>query len=283
LNNFDYRDPETIEELISILSENPESMLLAGGTDLINEMKEGKHTPRLVVSARKINEMKGISLDSDGSLNIGAATTLSEVVNSPLVKNFQEAISAAAKTVGSTQVRNRGTIGGNVCHASPAADTAPVLLALEAKANVEGPGGQRVIPFTEFFKGVGKTALQQGEVLKSISVPAGASGMKCLYFKLGVRKAMEITIASVAVAVSISEGYCKDIRIALGSVAPVPIRCSRTEGFLIGKKVREAAEEAAQAVKNECSPIDDIRATGEYRREMVGNLLKKALIILTAD
>jgi len=281
MKSFTYFDPESIDEVVCLLREKENCELIAGGTDLLVNIKQELSSPDVLISLRKIKEMKTIKKKTNGSLTIGAATPLSKVVMSPEVQNFQVAISTAAEKVGSKQIRNRGTIGGNICNASPAADTAPILLALEAKANIEGQDGKRVVPMTEFFLGPGNTALQRGEVLTDIVIPTEAANFQCAYLKLGVRKALEIPIVGVAVAVKTVDGKCKMARIALGAVAPTPMRSSKAERVIAGADLTEnteaIAEEAARLAMEECSPITDIRASKEYRRDMVGIIVKRAI------
>lgn len=279
LVRFEYRDPASIDEAVRLLEEsNGKGTVIAGGTDLLVEMKQGKRAPELLVGLRRIGELREIRREADGSLSLGAAATLTDVAKSSVVTGFSRAISAAAATVGSTQVRNKGTIGGNLCHASPSADTAPVLLVLDARVEIKGPGGgSRVIQLSEFFLGPGETALRRGELLTRILVPADSANLKCVYLKLGVRKAMEIAIAGVAVALRVANGSCQVARVALGAVAPVPMRSAKAEACLVGARPEAAAEEAARAAREECKPITDIRATAEYRRDMVGVLVKRAI------
>ena len=278
---FAYFDPESIDEVVRLLREKENCELIAGGTDLLVNIKQELSSPDALISFRKIKEMKTIKKETNGSLTIGAATPLSKVVTSPEVRNFQIAISNAAEKVGSKQIRNRGTIGGNICNASPAADTAPILLALEAKAKIESQDGKRVVPMTEFFLGPGNTALQRGEVLTALVIPTEAANFQCAYLKLGVRKALEIPIVGVAVAVKTVDGRCEIARIALGAVGPTPMRSSRAERLVTGADLTEnteaIAEEAARLAMEECSPITDIRASKEYRRDMVGIIVKRAI------
>lgn len=278
LGSFEYREPTTIHEVIALLTESGgKGAILAGGTDLLVEMKQGLRSAELLIGLRRVQELRGIGREADGSLSIGAAATLSEVANSPVVRGFHRAISAAVETVGSVQIRNRGTIGGNLCHASPAADAAPVLLALDARAEIQDSRGKRTIPLSEFFVGPGATVLGNGDVLTRIWVPPESETLKCIYLKLGVRKAMEIAIAGVAVTMGIVDGYCRKARVALGAVAPKPFRSAAAEGCLAGRRPGAAAEEAARLAMEDCEPITDLRATAEYRRDTVGVLVKRAI------
>jgi CO/xanthine dehydrogenase FAD-binding subunit len=278
MEKFCYRDPETVEETVRLLNENSgRAVVLSGGTDLVVLMKQGKRTPEMLVSLKHIKELKEIKLEADGSLRIGPSATLNEISCSKVVNDFQPAIAVAAASVGSNQVRNRGTIGGNICHASPSADTAPILLTLDAKVELKGLNGSRVVPLSEFFVGPGKTVIEPGELLTGILVPASSAGLKAVFLKLGVRKAMEISIASVAVALKMNDDICKTARIAFGAVAPTPMLSKKVENCLVGNKVLDKVEEAADIVMGECRPITDIRATADYRRQMIGVLVKRAL------
>jgi CO/xanthine dehydrogenase FAD-binding subunit len=275
---FDYHRPASISEVLRVLEESDgQGVVLAGGTDLLVEIKQGRRAPSLIISLGRIRELQEIRREADGSLRIGATATLSEIAKSPQVRGFHPAISEAVSTVGSTQVRNRGTLGGNLCNASPSADAAPVLLALDAQAQIQGSGGSRVVPLSEFFAGPRKTVLQRGEILTDVWVPAESASLKCTYLKLGVRKAMEIAIAGVAVALRIAEDRCEVARVALGAVAPTPVRSTRAEDCLMGSRVETVIKEAARAARDDCQPITDIRASADYRRDMVSVLVKRAI------
>jgi carbon-monoxide dehydrogenase medium subunit len=226
--------------------------------------------------------MGAITFDKkDSILRIGAMATLSEIVSNPLViKNFG-IIANAADEVASVQIRNRATIGGNICNASPAADTIPALLVLQSKLKLIGSTGHRIVPLENFFTGPRSTVLKADEILTEVVVPLPPARSTSVYLKHGVRKAMNIAIVGLAVLIvfdSSKKNIFEDIRIGLGSVAPTPIRALRAEKILSGKAPQNhIIEAAAIEAANETSPISDIRASAEYRREIVRVLTERAI------
>jgi carbon-monoxide dehydrogenase medium subunit len=271
-----YLKPRTLEEAIELLTKIRGSRVLAGGTDLLVDLKTGRVSAEALVDIGAIRELRGVE-DLGDRIRIGAATRLQEIVESDVVARELPLLRNAVESMGSWQIRNLATVGGNLCNASPAADTAPPLLAYEAELVIVGPRGTRVVPITKFFTGYRRTALGEGEILKEIVIGKRAwSGWS--YIKLGRRSSFTLSIVSVAVLTSTRGGVLEDVRIALGSVAPTPIRAYRAEEYLRGREVSlEVLERAAEIAREEVSPIDDVRASAWYRREMVYRLTLDAL------
>lgn len=277
---IEYHCPTELEQALKLLSElKEECTVIAGGTDLVPALRTGRISlPEgfHIIDISAIQELDYIITD-DGMVRIGAITRVSDIGESPVVKEDVPILADAASQLGSLQVRNLGTIGGNLCNASPAADTAPPLLALDAKVNVMGISGQRLVPLAEFFTGPGETILALGEVLAEVQIPITEAAGSC-FIKLGRRNAFTLSIVSVATLVKVKDGIFVDVRIALGAVAPTPIRASQAEEYLIGKETSEQViDKGAKVVASEVKPISDVRASAEYRRDMSYILTKRAI------
>ncbi|MDP2663174.1 MAG: FAD binding domain-containing protein [Dehalococcoidia bacterium] len=276
---FEYLEASTIKEAVSLLSRyREEATAIAGGTDLVVQMRYGDLAPKYLINLKTIRGLDYISEES-GGLRIGALATIRAVETSPLIKERFGVLAQAAHLLGSVQVRNLATIGGNLCHAAPSADTAPPLLALGAKAKLTGPDGTRTLPLEDFFEGPSKTALKEGEILIELQAPTPAPRSGGVYLKHSIRRAMDIAFIGTAVVVEMANGHgiCKDIRIALGAVAPVPMRALKAEAHLRGKKLEEGLlREAGEIASQECNPISDIRCSAEHRREIVKVFVRRA-------
>lgn len=279
LPNFSYLTPETLKEACSLLAERGSSAkVMAGATDLIPPMKDKAIKPEYLIDLKNISELNYLEFDAAVGLKIGALTKLRTIETSDLVKEKNPAVAHAAKVVASTQVRAKGTMVGNICNASPSCDTAPILLAQGAKILVQGPEKERVIPIEKFFIGVKKTALEVGEIVTGIVIPPLAENEKAVYIKHAVRKAMDLAIIGVAVKIKVENGICTDAKIALGAVATTPIRAPKAEAVLIGKKLtEEVIKEASVTAMDSCNPISDIRASAEYRKDMIRVFTKRAI------
>lgn len=274
-----YFQPESLEEALKLLKRHGKNAkVLAGGTDLVPLLKRKELAPEYIISINSVPGLKGITQDGQGGLKIGAATTYAELLSSSIVRDRYPALVDAAQDVAAAQVRNLGTIGGNLCHAAPSADMSPPLIILGAKAEIAGPKGRRTIPLEEFFRGPNRTALKANEMLVAIQVPSPGPGAGAAYLKLGARRAMEIAMVGVAAWVRLKDGLCQEARIALGAVAPKPIRAIKAEQLLWGKGLSSEVigEAAAQAAK-EAKPISDVRCSADYRRQMVRVLAGRAL------
>ena len=276
---FDYWEPRTVQEAIALLSRyGGTAKVIAGGTDLLNAIRSKLLAPEHVVDIGSIPGLDSLTYDDHGTLSIGALATLRAVETSPQVKKHHTVISQAAGQIGSVAIRNVGTIAGNLCHASPAADMAPSLLALGAKAKIVGPAGERTVALDDFFAGPGRTVLASDEMLVEIQVPAMPPQTNAVYLKHAIRGAADLSIVGVAVMASLEDGCCRNVKIALGAVAPTPMRARSSESVLEEKKLDHALiENAGRAASDECRPITDVRASADYRREMVKVLTQWAI------
>ncbi len=268
---FQYLQPLTLQEATSLLAKKDgEAKVIAGGTDLINLIRTKTIKPRYVVDIGRIPGLDQVRYEGDGTLSIGALTTLRTLETSNDVKQRHPVIAQAAGQIGSVAIRNVGTAGGNLCHASPAADTAPSLIALGATVKILGPAGAKTVNLEDFFTAPGRTVLQRGEILAEVCVPPMPPDSKGVYLKHASRGAADLAVVGVAVSVIWDRGYCRNVKIALGAVAPTPMRARNAERMLEGKKIDDALiDQVAQAAAAESQPITDVRASADYRREMV--------------
>lgn len=272
-----YCAPETLEELFAHLRDRT-ACVMAGGTDLLIAIREKGLRPSCMVDIKGIAELRGIERTNGGGLSVGATTTLHEIETSRMVREICPVLGDAVGMIGSLQVRNRGTIGGNLSNASPAADSAPALLVLEAELELGSVSGTRVVPAEIFFVGPGKSVLTQGEILKRIRIPRPAPLTRSTYLKFGPRKAMDIAIVGVAVSLVFDgEGSCRNARVALGSVAPTPVRAKKAEAALLGELNEQRIREAATLVAAEADPVDDVRGGKAYRMDLVKVLAMRAI------
>jgi carbon-monoxide dehydrogenase medium subunit len=279
VKNFEYFAPQEIGEALILLAQHAESAKpLAGGTDLFLRMARESTVPRFVVDLKKITDLRGVK-SINGKLRLGALTLMDDVASCRLVHEGWRILAEGARAVGSVQTRNRATLGGNLCNASPAADTAPPLLALQARAKIVSSRGEREIPLESFFVGPGKSCLLPDELLKEIVIPPGSLNSGGSFYRC-TRVAMDIALVNSAVLLTWnpSEGTIDEIRIALGAVAPTPIRATRAEDLLRGReptleRIQEAADQAALGSR----PIDDVRSSAAYRCEIVRVLTCRAI------
>jgi CO/xanthine dehydrogenase FAD-binding subunit len=259
--------------------------VLAGGTDLLVDLKSGTPAPRMIVDISRAEDMRGVALTKDG-LRIGAITTHSEILRSPLVREHAPALAAAVRTIGAVQTRNLGTIGGNLATAVPSLDGGPPLVALDAQATLAGPRGQRKLPLAEFFAGPRKTALEADELLLEIVIPRRNLGKPAAFLKFGLRKGQALALVNVAASFRVdpARNAFVDVRIALGAVAPTVIRASQAEAYLEGRAISpEAMARAGEIAVGDARPIDDFRASAAYRRELIAVLTRRALASACAD
>ncbi len=277
MHAFDYCAPKDLEEALDVFAEYGErARALAGGTDLVLFMERGRLRPEMVVEVPVCLPFVGIEV-TDGSVRIGSRTTMRELETSPTIKQHIPVLAQAAGEVGSVQIRNLATIGGNICTASPAGDTLPPLLVLDAQVRLRRKGGERVVPLREFFTGPGQTVREPDELLTEVLVPIPKGQVGMQFYKLAVRRYMDIAIVNVATLLKVDEdGVIIDARLAFGSVAPTPIRVEEAEERLKGNKLDEfLLEEVAQLAQAKSQPITDQRGTAEYRRIMVYRLAKR--------
>jgi CO/xanthine dehydrogenase FAD-binding subunit len=280
MESIEYLKPNNIKELLLLVAENKSRMtVIAGGTNLIPEMRDGVKTPQVLVDVSDLGELAGIQLDTDG-ITIGAATTIAEIAASPVIREHLPILSKAAGELGNPLTRNRATIGGNLANASPCADTAPPLLALEATVHIIDAGGkERAVPIEKFFMGYKLTRLGRGDVMTRISLSLPEREAKGGHTKLGLRKAASICVASVALMLLKENGHIAKVRIAFGSVAPQPIRAYALEALIEGNVINDALLADCDALlQKEISPIGDIRGTQSYRQAATGAILRRNLL-----
>jgi carbon-monoxide dehydrogenase medium subunit len=279
LPKFEYLAPTTLEEALSLLSKyKAKAKVIAGGTDLVPKLKRRETgAPEYVIDIKGIPGLDKIKPNGSG-LNIGALATIGAVESSAIIQQKFSILAQAARSMASPQVRNRGTIAGNICNAVPSADSAPALLTMEASLKVISQKGERVVGIEQFFTGPNQTVLTDDEVLAEIHLPNMPPTSKGVYLKLSPRRAMDLAIVGVAAVVIPQDGICQDIRLALGAVAPTPIRTKKAEEMLKGQKLDDSSiAKAAKTAAAEAKPIDDHRASAEYRRDMVEVLVKRAI------
>lgn len=277
MQHFQFYSTKSIDDALHFLSENgDQTRIIAGGTDLIPRLREEDPRPEFVLNILEIGKLNGIT-ELNRVLRIGSTTTHTQLVESDILqKNFPSLIQAAA-SVGGPLIRNRGTIGGNIANASPAADLAPALLAMDAEVVLMSEKGTRVVALRDFFVGPGKTLLDPNELLAEISIPLPKG--KGVFLKLGRRQAMTLSIVNVAVCLEMEGTICRSAKIAMGSVAPTPIRCPRAEMMLIGKEIdQELISKCAEEAMAMSKPLDDQRAKAWYRMQAGEVLLRRALV-----
>jgi len=281
IREFKYFEPHTLSEALALLNQynnNGTAKILAGGTDLLVGMKTKEIALDYLINIKYIHDLNYIKYEEE-KLRIGATVTMREIVDNDLINEKFNILVQAASVLGSVQVRNRATIGGNLCNAAPSAELAPALLTLDAQARLVGKKGERIVPLEEFFLGPGKTVLD-GEIITEIIIPSSSDQIRGVYLKNSPRRAMDIAVVGVAVAgiLDRDKKMFNKVRVAFGAVAPTPMRAVKTEQFLINKEISSSLiKEAAQLSTNEAKPISDVRSTDWYRREMVGVLVERAL------
>jgi len=282
MNQFKYISPENKEEALKILKEERvNSCIVAGSTNVLPDIKDKNLTPKILVDITAIKELRGVDKKKD-KICIGPLTTIAELINSEFILKESRILIQAAEQFADPLVRNNATIGGNLVTASPAADMAVPLLTLDALIKIESVREKREVKLKEFFLGPGKTILQDDEMIVGIEFEQSDINKNGYFIKLGQRKAMAIAIASVAVNLEVRQNKISQIRIAAGSIAPIPIRLTIVEEFLENKEIsNKLVEEAMNKVSEEVNPISDIRASEEYRRYISGILFKRAFNKLT--
>jgi CO/xanthine dehydrogenase FAD-binding subunit len=282
---FDYLAPRTLSELFEILgSHGKEAAIIAGGTDLTIALKERTVSPRVVVDLRHLRgELGGIAVGK-GVLRIGAMATFSEIEASPLAARYANALREASANVGTLQVRTIATLGGNLATASPAADSAPPLIALGANVTILSRSGKRTLPIQSIFTGPKRNALQVGEIVSSVEIPA-IEGVRSAWTRAAVRNENVLSAVSVAVATTLQHGRFGASRIALGAVAPTPILAETASKTMTGSEATaEEAERVAALAAEDAKPISDIRASARYRKHLVQVLTRRLIMkVVTED
>lgn len=274
-----YHVPVTIEEAVTLLASGNGSRVkpIAGGTDLMIQLREHVLSAETLVDISQIEELKHIRVDGD-MLRIGAAVTYAQLKASPEVQRYAYLLAEASRVVGAIQIQNMGTIGGNIANASPAGDTLPCLYVLGAQLTLRSSQGERTVPIKDFIVGVRRTDLQPGEIITEISFKGLPPNAGSSFVKLGLRQSQAISVVDTAAILTVADGKIADVRIACGSVAPTIVFCPSAEGLLKGQSYSdERFEEAANAARQDISPIDDIRGSAAYRRYVTKTLVKEAL------
>jgi carbon-monoxide dehydrogenase medium subunit len=305
VKGYEYHKPQTVKQAIELMGSLKEAKYVAGGTDVMVLIRQNKLVPTNLISLRNINDLS--YTDVEKGLKIGAGVTHTEIVKNAFIEKRYSALTDAAGNIGSKQIRNVATLGGNICNAAPSADSACPLLVLDANVVIEGRKGERQVPIDDFLMGPNKTALEDGEIVKGFHMPEFGENTGSAYIKHTRRQAMDLPILGIAARVTIRIGgseigckdafctidtishilkrlededlVCEDVRIAMGVVAPRPMRAKQAEAALKGKVVSEKLfEEIGEIAASESQPRDSIRGEAWYRREMVRVLTKRALL-----
>jgi len=278
IRDFEYFAPKTVEEALTLLSQyNEESKVIAGGQSLLVLMRQGLVAPKYLIDIKGISALDYINLDKNEGLRIGALTPHRAIEKSPVIQNGFAVLSEMELKLASVQTRNWGTIGGNLCHADPAGDPAPVLIALNGKLKIASLSEERTVAVEEFSTDYFETALRHGELLTEIQVPNPPPRTGTAYTKFNIIE-NDMGIASTAVSITLSpkDETCSDARIVLGAVASVPMRAKEAEKVLVGKEISDALlVKAGQIASEEAEPIADVLASEEYKRELVRVLVKR--------
>jgi len=271
--------PDTFDELFSLLDQQPEARIMAGGTDFLVALRHGPQDIRSILCLERIAELSRIEEQPDGSVSIGAGVCFSTITSSPFLQQRYPLLTQAASTVGGPAIRTMASIGGNIVTASPAADSLPALYLLDARLELCSAAGRRTVAIDEFIVGPRRTMLQTGEIISRIILPPAINWNLQRFEKVGRRKSLAIAVASLAALLRLADdGSVTEARFAWGSVGPTIVRCPGAERVLLGKPLSEATlQTAAVLVQQAVQPIDDIRATAEYRRTVAGNLLLRLL------
>ncbi len=291
----DYFVPKTLEEAVSLLFKyEKKAKIIAGGSDLVPRIKSGEVQSDVFVNICSISKLNFISYEPSAGLRIGAVTPISTIENSSVIQNNFGILAQAAGMMGSPTIRHKATIGGNLCNAAPSADIAPPLIVLSAKVKVTGKRGGRIIPIDDFFTAPGETLLNPGEIVTEIQIPTIPINSGATYVKQKRRHGADLAVVGVAALVTIASDVHNlgvlpriadtpnmrllDVKIALGAVAPTPIRAKQAESILKQRQIDDKLlEEACQAASDESNPIDDARSSAEYRKKMVKILTKTAI------
>ena len=277
-----YVAPSSLEQAAEYLQRSGEVTILAGGTDLMPQSQGGRlKIKRTLMNIQHIPELKGIAIDG-GAIRIGALATITEIMQSELIKKHLPILIEACDHFASDQIRNAATLGGNVCNASPAGDMLVPLLVLDAEVELASkPDGgltRRRLPLSEFFVGPGKTRRAPSELLAGLRIGLPGAHHYARFFKFGTRPALDIATISIGIAGTLNNGALSSVRVAFGAVAPVPMRAPRTEQALEARRLDAATIEAVAGVaRDEVTPIDDVRASAWYRKELIHNITKRML------
>lgn len=278
-----FLQPTSLAETLNLIDKYGErARLIAGGTDVLVELQRGVKSTETLIDLSAVPDLAYVRQDK-GYIALGALATHNDVLRSPLIWQHAAALAQACQEVGAPQIRARATVAGNLLTASPANDTIPPLLALNAELVLTSRAGERVMPLSQFYQGVRRTALRTDELLREIRIPLTQNERRQLFLKLGLRRAQAISVVNVAIVLIFQNELVREARITLGCVAPTVVRASHVEAFLGGKRLeREMCQQAAHLVEEDCVPIDDVRASAFYRRLTLTNLLAEGLTRLTS-
>ena len=277
MRRFDLVLPRSVDDCLKLLAERAgDTKLVAGGTDLLPQMKNGLLKPARVVDLSGVAGLRAVQ--NGNGLRVGAAVTARAIELDPRIRSTYAALAEGGALVGSVQVRNLATVGGNLCNAAPSADLAPPLMALDAEAVIAGPKGQRRVPLASFFTGVRKTVLAEDELLIELVVPAPGPQSGGTYVRHTPRRELDIAVVGVASQITLANGVCTRARIALASVAPTPVHATAAEQALTGQTLTpELIERAAGLAVDAAKPISDQRGSADYRRHLVAVLTRRTL------
>jgi carbon-monoxide dehydrogenase medium subunit len=280
MTEIQYKAAKNIKEACAMMAAaDSKGRILAGGTDLLVQMKAGTQAPGVIIDVKKIAEMVTIA-KTKGGFRIGAATPAAVIGEHEELRKTWPGVVEAINLIGSKQIQGRASPGGNLCNASPAADSVPALVAAGAVVNIQGPGGKRQVPVEQFCTGPGRTSLQKGEIVVSLSLPAKPKGSSDAYLRLIPRTEMDIAVVGCGVSLTMKGDTCVAARVGLGAVAPTVLLVEDAAKALVGSKLEdEALDAAAKACSAACRPIDDKRGTIRYRTKIAGVLLKRATLI----
>jgi CO/xanthine dehydrogenase FAD-binding subunit len=281
LHAFNYEAPSTLADALKIMkAHGDKARPICGGTDLLIQMRAGVRQPDFIVDIKRIKEMRELKFNARSGLRLGAAVSCIDVAENAEMQQHYPGLTEAAHLIGSLQIQNRASVGGNLCNGSPAADTTPALIALRARGRIVGPRGEREVPVEEFVVSPGRTILKPGELLLQLLIPAPAPHSSDAYLRFIPRNEMDIAVVGVGASVTLSGETVKAARIGLGAVAATPLFADKASESLIGKKLDEhALTTAARLASEKASPIDDMRGTAEYRNHVTGVLTRRALAI----
>lgn len=275
---FDYAAPSTVNDALSLMASHPGARLLAGGTDLLVQLRAGRKETDFVIDVKHIGELNALDGDPAAGLTLGSAVPCYKVAQSAAVAKMYPSLVALAGLIGGTQIQGRASIGGNLCNAAPSADSIPLLIALEASCRIAGPGGVREVPVEDFCTAPGRNVLEGGELLVSLHIPPPKAHSGACYLRFIPRNEMDIAVAGAGVSVVLKGNTFAAARVALAAVAPTPLLVKEAGLALVGKPVSaETIAAAAAAAQAAAKPISDMRGPAEYRRHLCGVLTRRAL------
>lgn len=276
MKRFDYYQPQTLKEAFALMEKlRDNAKYIAGGTDLIVRIKQRVIQPEALISLRAIESLRGIKHNE--GLSLGSMTLMRDVERDPAIARDYAALAQAVWVLANPQIRNMATVGGNLGNAAPSADCAPPLMVMEAQMVIEGPGGRREVPIESFFKGPGQSCMDPVEVLTEIKIPRKRQGTGMAFLKTG-RVSQDISVANAAALLVMEKNVCRKCRLAVGAVAPIPLRLGEIEKVVEGKEINpNLLKQVEEIVQKEVKPITDVRSTEAYRRTISGVLVRRAI------